>query len=166
MSSLFRISICALAVLACSSALAADVSAEPCLPQHVAAALVANLEDISLTTNELRLLNGKENPKLRRLLEWRLAEAAAEARHHIDEGPAVTAQHLPSLVSGVDRAIKYVAAHPLEQKYLEQVHQRDAGLSGLKGQNVAIPAENLEYVKAWVAKQSWAAVRSSVTPPN
>ena len=81
-------------------------SAEPCLPQFAAAALVANLQDIALTSGELRLLNGKEDPKLRRLLERRLAVAAAEARHHISQDPDIDARYLPSLAEGVTRALR------------------------------------------------------------
>jgi hypothetical protein len=71
-------------ILSNDSALAKN-DVEPCLPQIAAAALVANLQDIALTAGELRLLNGMEDPRLRRLLERRLAVAAAEARHHIGQ---------------------------------------------------------------------------------
>jgi hypothetical protein len=145
--------LCGLAVFACSAALRAEERAEPCLPQFAAASLIANLLDIGMTTGELRLLNGNEDPKLRRHLEYRLAVAARDARLHINQKPDIAAAHLPSFVSGVDRAIRYVTEHPPDQKSLEQLH-------------VAMPAENLEYVRAWVARQPWAAPRSAAPSPN
>jgi hypothetical protein len=139
-------------------------SAEPCLPQFAAAALVANLQDIALTTSELRLLNGTENVKLRRLLEWRLATAAVEARHHIDQGPDITARGLPSLASAPDRALKYIREHPLEMAPLADAHVREVKLPGMERRNIAVPIENLEYVGAWVRKQPWGA--APVASPN
>lgn len=137
-------------------ALSATGNVEPCLPQYAAAALVANLQDISLTAGELRLLNGKENPKLRRLLERRLAVAAAEARHHIGMDPAIEALYLPSLAEGVTRALSLLAVRPLDLAPLEEEHRRDQKLQGLESRNIAVPVENLEFVRDWVAKQPWA----------
>ena len=130
-------------------------SAEPCLPQFAAAALVANLQDIALTSGELRLLNGKEDPKLRRLLERRLAVAAAEARHHISQDPDIDARYLPSLAEGVTRALRLLAERPLDLVPLERERLREEKLQGLESRNIAIPVENLEFVRDWVAKQPW-----------
>jgi hypothetical protein len=166
MDSKRRALLCCLTLLLSAGALPAQEPAEPCLPQYAAAALVADLMDIGMTTSELRLLNGNEEPKLRRHLEFRLAMAAAEARHVIGLKPAVTALHLPSLVSGLDRAVQYVAAHPLEPKHLEEMHENDLKLPGMVGYNVSIPAENLEYVRAWVKKQPWASPQPGAASPH
>lgn len=140
---------------------------EPCVPQYMAAALVANLYDIGMTTNELRLLNGTENPRLRRILERRLAVAAVEARHHIDMGPAAFAAiDLRSLASGVDRALQFVAEHPLNLVPLQEEHEREAKLPGLEWRNIAVPKENIEYVRAWVAKQPWSTAPPEKPSPN
>ena len=133
----------------------------------MAAALIANLYDIGMTADELRLLNGADNPKLRRILERRLAVAAVEARHHIDSGPAaIQAMNLRSLASGVDRALEFVAQHPLNLAPLEEEHAREVKLPGLESRNIAVPTENLEYVRAWVAKQPWATPLGRKTSPN
>ena len=129
---------------------------KPCLPQYTAAALVANLQDIALTSGELRLLNGAEDPRLRRLLERRLAVAAAEARHHIGQDPAIDALYLPSLAEGVNRALNLLAERPLDLAPLEKEHEREKQLPGLQSRNIAAPVENLEFVRDWVAKQPWA----------
>src|SRR5450759_3843 len=140
----------------CPTVLSAQ-SEEPCLPQFTAALLAANLQDISLTTSELRLLNGTESVRLRRLLEWRLATAAVEARHHIEQGPAITGRRLTSLASAPDRALKYIREHPLQMAPLADEQVREVKLPGMEWRNVAVPVENLEYVSAWVEKQPWAA---------
>lgn len=48
------------------------MAAEPCEREFAAAALAANLSDLSMTTGELRLMNGKED-RLRAHLLLRLA---------------------------------------------------------------------------------------------
>jgi hypothetical protein len=142
-----------LAVL--SNGAAAAQNSEPCLPQYAAAALIANLQDIALTTGELKLLNETENPRLRRLLERRLAVAAAEARHHIGQTPAIDARYLPSLAEGVSRALSLLAERPLDLAPLEKEHQREKELHGSESRNIAVPVENLEFVRDWVARQPW-----------
>ena len=134
----------------------ATESVEPCLPQFAAAALIANLQDIALTAGELRLLNGKEDPRLRRLLERRLAVAAADARRHIGQDPAIDARYLPSLAEGVTRALKLLGERPLDAAPLEKENLRDGQLPGLESRNIALPVENLEFVRDWIAKQPWA----------
>jgi hypothetical protein len=129
--------------------------AEPCLRQYAAAAFIANLQDIGLTSGELRLLNGQENPKLRRLLERRLAIAAAEARHNIGHNPAIDALYLPSLAEGVSRALSLLAERPLDLAPLEKESLRERELQGFESRNIAVPIENLEFVRDWVSKQPW-----------
>jgi hypothetical protein len=138
-----------------SNGAASAQNSEPCLPQYAAAALIANLQDIALTTAELKLLNGTENPRLRRFLERRLAVAAAEARHHIGQTPAIDALYLPSLADGVSRALSLLAERPLDLAPLEKEHLREKDLQGLQSRNIAVPVENLEFVRDWVARQPW-----------
>ena len=128
---------------------------EPCVRQFAAAALVANLQDIASTTIELRLLNGKEDPKLRRVLERRLAIAAAEARYHIGLDPLIEAPYLPALAEGVTRALILLRAKPLDLEPLRKEHEREVKMQGAATRNIGVPKENLEFVRDWVAKQPW-----------
>ena len=129
---------------------------ETCVREFAAAALIANLQDISMTTGELRLLNGKEDPKLRRLLERRLAIAAAEARYHIGLDPVIRGGYLPTLAEGVSRALILLRTRPLDLEPLQKEHEREVRMQGDATRNIGIPKENLEFVRDWVAKQPWA----------
>lgn len=134
----------------------AENANEPCVREFAAAALVANLQDISLTTGALRLLNGREDPKLRRLLERRLAIAAAEARYHIGLDPVIHGASLPTLAGGVSRALDLLAAKPFDLEPLRKEHEREVTMQGGATRNISVPKENLEFVRDWVAKQPWA----------
>jgi hypothetical protein len=128
-------------VLAACIVWAAD---DPCSGKYAGARLLGNILDLSLTADALKLLNGQEDPKLRRLLEWRLVSAAADAKRHIDEGavweksPAV-----PNLIEGVKRATTYVVEHNLDERPL---------VSG--AESAGKPSENLAAVRKWLSKQS------------
>jgi hypothetical protein len=59
---------------------------EPCSGRYFMARPLGNVLDLNLTAQELKLLNGREDPKLKRHLEWRLVSAAADARRDVDSG--------------------------------------------------------------------------------
>lgn len=65
-------------LLACASVAASDPP-EPCHREFLPAALSVNILDISVTASELSLLNGSENPKLRRVMALRLRSAISDA---------------------------------------------------------------------------------------
>jgi len=137
-----------------SVAAIADEQQEPCASEMAGTALAINLQDISLTTSSLRLLNGKEDPKLRRLLEWRLATAIAEAKLHVDRAPSVWAPAMPSLVRGVDAAILYFEQHPEAARALQRQHERERNTPDAE-RSIGTPEANLLYIKEWVDKQPW-----------
>src|SRR5262249_39023829 len=131
--------------LAANSMKAAD---EPCSGKYFGAHLAANLYDLTLTVGELNLLKGREDPKLKSHLEWRLVSAAAQARKHVDQGgiwdeDAIgKASSAPDLIRGVDRAIAYVAEHDL-----------DANPPVRQDKTLAKPSADLAEVKKWLSKQ-------------
>ena len=117
---------------------------DPCARRCAGAGLLGNLLDLSLTADALKLLNGHEDPKLKRLLEWRLVAAAAEARRHIDEGATLASDSaIPNLTDGVERATAYVAAHDLDSK--PPVPSVKSSVS---------PSANLLVVRKWLSSQS------------
>src|SRR5262245_42712402 len=90
---------------------------EACESQIRGGLLLARLLDISLTADELQHLNGEEQPKLKRHLEWRLVSAIAAARRHVDEGATVERNvAVPNLKRGVEQAAAYITAHDLDNK--------------------------------------------------
>jgi hypothetical protein len=121
---------------------------EPCSGKYFGAHLAGNLYDLSLTAGELKLLNGREDPKLKRHLEYRLVSAAAEARRHIEEGATWDeaaigkASEAPDLINGIDRATGYVAEHDLDVKH-------PAPLDKFRSK----PSADLEVIKKWLSKQ-------------
>ena len=118
--------------------------AEPCQGEFVGARLLGNLLDLSLTSDELKLLSKDENPKLRRHLEWRLVSAAADARRHVDEGPTLEkSAALPNLAHGVQQATEYVAAHHLDSTPPVPTAAESLGK----------PSANLDVVSKWIASQ-------------
>jgi hypothetical protein len=107
--------------------------------------LGAELLDIGLTTSSLKLLNGTENPKLKRLLEFRLLSAIAAARRDVEYGPEVDRVALsfsvPNWLNTVGEATAYVSAHHLESPE----SPADAPEH--------MPLENLQVVKAWLERK-------------
>jgi hypothetical protein len=129
------------ALLAASNAQAADDS---CSGKYAGARLLGNVLDLSLTADALKLLNGHENPKLKRLLEWRLVSAAADAKRQIDEGAVwENSPAVPNLAEGVNRAATYVLEHDLDEKPPVSA-----------AENAGKPSENLDTVRKWLSKQS------------
>ena len=129
--------------IATAPGLSTGQSIDPCEGPLKGVFLLGNLLDISLTSNELQLLNGREDPKLKRHLEWRLVSAAAEARRHIDEGATVERNMaIPNLASGVERATAYITEHDLDSKPPVPAAKR-----------VANPLANLKVVEKWLSKQ-------------
>ena len=120
-------------------------STDPCDGTFTGAMLVGELFDIGLTTRSLKLLTDGENPKLRQLLEFRLLAAIAAARRDVGNNPLVDQAALPNLVPNwlnmVEKATEYVSAHHLENP--------PPPADG----NQRKPLENLQAVKAWLAKQ-------------
>jgi hypothetical protein len=119
---------------------------DPCLGTFMGANLVASFLDISLTTSSLKLLNGSENPKLKRHLEWRLASAIQNARHCVENRPVVDPVALPNLVVNfrhdIQKAKTYIVDHQLQTVSL---HAR--GGSTLK------PLADLRLVEEWFSHQ-------------
>jgi hypothetical protein len=130
--------------LASSSLLSAD-SADRCAGTSMGAYLGASLLDVAQTTASLRLLNGREDPRLKRLLQWRLVSAIADARKYVDSSPVVDSAAFPSLLpnwlDAIERAQKYVAEHRLEED--PPIDAEGA---------TRRPVENLRVVKAWLSR--------------
>src|SRR5438132_1595391 len=80
-----RTSLFLIATVMCAFALAAQPG-EPCTAEFKGALLLSKLQQIGFSGEALRLLNGGEDPKLKRLLSWQFANAAADARRQIEEG--------------------------------------------------------------------------------
>ena len=111
-----------------STASGEDVN--PCGGAH----FVEHLGNISFATTALHLLNGAENPKLKRLFEWRLKTAAEDAKQQLDRGVTVEAVGLPNWASGPNglrEARAYATSHSLP----------------------ATVIENLTALEEWVSKQ-------------
>jgi hypothetical protein len=109
------------------------------------AMLVASFLEISQTSASLRLLNGRENPKLKHLLEWRLVSAVGASRKYVESDPAVDPVALPNLVPNwihtVDGARALIVARDLEH------HPPIAG--DVASQK---PLENLQVIREWIAR--------------
>jgi hypothetical protein len=93
------------------------------------------LVTISFVSLALNLLNGNEDPKLRRLLEWKLGEAAEDAKVQLDRGATAEGEGLPmpNLSRDFRVARTYASSHHLS------------------GTVIA----NLTALEAWVSKQPW-----------
>lgn len=120
-------------------------NADQCWTRITGAGFVANLVDIAMTGDSLRLLNGNEDPRLRRVLEFRLITAIEDAKRRIEDSPVVEAIAMPSLIEGLRKAKDYLDGHPLN------VEVHNSMVSSAKA------LEHLERVRAWVAKQPWGA---------
>ena len=132
------------AVLLASGSVSATDAPEPCSAQYFSAAVLANILDVSLTTNELSLLNGSEDPRLKRALVSRLLSAASDGRLHISQGAAVfpaPSASTPNLINGIDRALTYVAEHSLDPT---DTPRHDAAASA------SSPSRDLRAIKAWL----------------
>ena len=117
---------------------------EPCLGRFFGAHLLGSLQDLSLTVDELTLLNGREDPKLKRHLEWRLVSAAADARRYVDGEPVLEKpSQFPNLAHGVEKARDYVVSHHLDLN--PPVPSADKSLLN--------PSANLEVVGRWLSRQ-------------
>ena len=83
------------------------------------ARLISRLFDLDLIVGVTRLLDGSENAKLRRFLEWQLLVAAADASHYVDQRPEVDSSSMrstvPNWLNAMNRAREYVVSHQLEQ---------------------------------------------------
>ena len=102
-----------IAVVAVLLAQPADVrgaeGSDPCRPAWEGERLSASLRDISITVKALELLNGRESPKLRHLLEMNLSFAASQARQSIDGGAVLASPYsVVNSVEPVRRALTYV----------------------------------------------------------
>ena len=135
-----------------ASALAGGATTEPCAGHVKRASLLANLEQIGFAGNALRLLNGQEDPRLKRLLTWQLATNAAGARRHIEQGVKVELGPIPNLAEGVKRAEGYVAAHPLDPALLAIFAKNEKQLFPPDGRHLEDPAANLAVISAFLAE--------------
>ena len=119
----------------------------PCLGTYVGATLVGSLLDISQTTTSLKLLNGKEDPKLKGLLEWRLASAIQSARHAIENQPVMDPVSLPGLVVNfrheIQEARTYIVDHQL--KTVSLLAEGDT--------NPLRPLDDLRLIDEWFSRQ-------------
>ena len=139
-------------ILPFSSALAGTGKTEPCVGKFRSASLLANLEQIGYAANALRLLNGQEDPRLKRLLTWQLANNAAAARRHIEQGVKLEDGPLPNLAEGVKSAEGYVAAHPLDPALLAVFAKNEKQLFPPEGRHLEEPAANLAVVSAFLTE--------------
>jgi hypothetical protein len=142
----------AVLVLVSAPALEAGEQPEPCNAEMKGALLLARMEQIGMTAGALRLLNGSEDPKLKRLLPFQLATAAVNARRHIDEGAKLEAGELTNIAEGVRRATAYLAEHDADREFLSVLGKHDATVFGPNGRRVDRPEENLAAVSEWLAK--------------
>lgn len=141
-------------LLALFAFLGADAreQSEPCSGEIKGALLLSRLEQIGFTANSLRLLNGTEDPKLKRLLTFQLAAAAAEARRHIEEGAKLERGWLTEIAEGVRRAKSYLAEHEIDREFLSLLAKHEATVLEPSGRRLDRPAENLAVVSEWLAK--------------
>jgi hypothetical protein len=131
--------------VALAVALVAEIAraSDACQGRVTAAYLFGNLLDLSVTGNTLQLLNGREDAKLKRLLEWRLVTAAADARRHIDQGVTAEASPaIPNLRAGVERGSAYVREHDL-----------DSRSPLIPSEDIGKASANLEVVTKWLSSQ-------------
>jgi hypothetical protein len=96
---------------------------------------VQHLETIGFASNALKLLNGSENPKLRRLLEWRLGAAAEDAKAQLDRGAKLEDMGLalPTLSHGLRDARAYASSHQLPGAVIANLTALDAWVSQQPG---------------------------------
>jgi hypothetical protein len=99
------------------------------------AQFVQHLEIIGFASNALKLLNGSENPKLRRLLEWRLGAAAEDAKAQLDRGARIEDMGfaLPTLSHGLRDARAYASSHHLPGAVVANLAALDAWVSQQPG---------------------------------
>src|SRR5664279_312406 len=85
--------------------------------------------------NALKLLNGSENPKLRRLLEWRLGAAAEDAKARLDHGVRIEdmGMALPTLSHGLRDARAYASSQNLPGAVVANLAALDAWVSQQPG---------------------------------
>lgn len=133
-------------------ALEAREQKEPCSGEFKGALLLTRMEQIGMTARALRLLNGTEDPKLKRLLTLQLATAAADARRHIEEGAKLEPAHLTSIAEGLRRASSYLAEHDVDREFLSRLAKSEATVFGPNGRRLDRPAENVAVVSEWLAK--------------
>jgi hypothetical protein len=107
----------------------------------------SSLLDISVTTDALRLLNGQEDPKLKRLLQWHLVSTIAAARRYVENGAVIPEASrrstVPNLLNSVEKARLYVVDSQLEARPPE----------GARGAELK-PLENLEALRIWLSSQA------------
>jgi hypothetical protein len=123
------------------------------------ALLLSRLEQIAFSGGALRLLNGAEDPKLKRLLTLQFATAAADARRHLEDGARLQAARLSSLEEGVKRASTYVAEHGIDRKLLSTLAEGEARVYPPNRRHLQNVAENLAYLAEWLRKHQGAVRR-------
>jgi hypothetical protein len=94
----------------------------------------------------LKLLNGQENPKLKMLLEWRLASAIQSARRQIENNPVIDPVSLPTFALNFRNPVEN-ACHYILDNNLEVV--APSGDSQL----TLMPLDDLSVVESWLSKQ-------------
>jgi hypothetical protein len=127
------------------SALKAGDEVEPCTAEYLGATLSADVLDVALTVGELSLLNGQENPKLKKLMQRRLVTAASAGRRHIRLGAKFPKGivSMPNMVDGLDRAIAYVAEQELDKADF-------SALTDLPGEHKSVPSQDLQAIRTWI----------------
>jgi hypothetical protein len=104
------------------------------------------LFDTSMTLDSLKLLDGRENPKLKRFLEWRLATEIHSASEAIGHDPVMEPVPLPGLVPNWKNTVRdarlYVADHHLDDSQFLK--------TGLNLQ----PSKDLEGIDSWLQTQA------------
>lgn len=119
---------------------------EPCIGTFIGATLVDSLLDISQTMTSLKLLNGRENPELKRFLEWRLASAIQHARHAVENHPVIDPVSLPNIVVNFRRDIRKAKIYIVE-------HQLNSVSLLAKGDAKPLkPLEDLRPVEEWFSR--------------
>ncbi len=120
--------------------------ADPCKGAVLGTAVAGSMAGISITTSSLKLLNGQEDARLRRILQDRLISDIDSARQFVESGAVVDPASLPSVypnwIRMIERAEEYIAAHDLEKSL-------PVGTVGTARR----PLENLRVVKDWLSTQ-------------
>jgi hypothetical protein len=90
---------------------------DPCMSQWEGTSLNDNLYRLDFATKALKLLNGSENPKLRRLLEMDLVFAAATSRQATENKAVLASPYVAvNWLNSVRAAAVYATDQHLDSK--------------------------------------------------
>lgn len=88
-----------------------------------------DLRTIGFVANALQLLNGSEDPRLRCLLEWRLASAVTDARDELYQNVSVPAIGVFKVEQGLSDARRYASGRGLPEAVVDDLTALEYWLS-------------------------------------